>query len=152
MASTTPPPYPVSAGSGTSAFYTPKLPVIPHPHIHDSFILIQPPPHQPPPHQPPPHRRQLTAVMETMRPPPTDRRYTTLSELIDAVNEHAGAEGYAVVKVRTKTSKKEVVRKCVLKCDREDDSKDNHATDKRFDSSRLIDCQFAATALLIDDE
>ena len=90
--------------------------------------------------------------METMRSSSTDRRYTTLSELIDAINEHVGAEEYAVVKVRTKTSKKEVVRKCVLKCDRESEPKDNHATEKRFDSSRLIDCQFAAIALLIEDE
>ena len=90
--------------------------------------------------------------MKTMKSSSIDRRYTTLSELIDAINEHVEAEEYAIVKVRTKTSKKEVVRKCVFKCDREDDSKNNHATDKRFDSFRLIDCQFAATALLIDDE
>ena len=81
-----------------------------------------------------------------------DKRYTTLFELIDAINEHVEAEKYAIVKVRTKTFKKEVVKKCVFKCDREKNSKDNHATNKRFDFSRLIDCQFAATALLIDDE
>ena len=81
-----------------------------------------------------------------------DEKYTILSELIDAINEQVEAKEYAIVKVRTKTFKKEVVKKCVFKCDRKDDSKDNHATDKRFDSSRLIDCQFAATALLIDDK
>ena len=142
-----PPPYPVRVGSGTSAFYTLKLPIILHSHIHDSFILIQSSSHQSSS-----HRRQLIVVMKTMKSSSIDRRYTTLSELIDAINEHVEAEEYAIVKVRTKTFKKEIVRKCVFKCDRENDSKDNHATDKRFDSSRLIDCQFAATALLIDDE
>ena len=81
-----------------------------------------------------------------------DRRYIILFELIDAINEHVEAEKYAIVKMRTKTFKKEVVRKCVFKCDRKSNSKNNHATDKRFDFFRLIDCQFAATALLIDDE
>ena len=90
--------------------------------------------------------------MKTMRSSFIDKRYTTLSELIDAINEHVETEEYAIVKVRTKTFKKEIVKKCVLKCDRKNDSKDNYATDKRFDSFRLIDCQFAATALLIDDE
>ena len=90
--------------------------------------------------------------MKTMRLSSIDRRYTILFELIDAINEHVEAEEYAILKVRTKTFKKEVVRKCDFKYDRKYDSKDNHATNKRFDFSRLIDCQFAATALLIDDE
>ena len=69
-----------------------------------------------------------------------DRRYTILSELIDAINEHIEAKEYTIVKMRTKTFKKEVVKKCVFKCDKEVDSKDNHATNKRFDFFRLIDC------------
>ena len=87
-----------------------------------------------------------------MRSSSIDRRYTILSELIDAINEHVEAKEYAIVKMRTKTFKKEIIRKCVFKCDRENDSKNNYAINKRFDSFRLIDCQFAATALLIDDE
>ena len=78
--------------------------------------------------------------MKTIRSSFIDRRYIILFELIDAINEHVEAKEYAIVKVRTKTSKKEVVRKCVFKCDRKDDSKNNHATNKRFDFFRLIDC------------
>ena len=45
-----------------------------------------------------------------MRSSFTNRQYNTLFELIDAINEHVEAEKYAIIKMRTKTSKKEVVR------------------------------------------
>ena len=81
-----------------------------------------------------------------------NRRYSILFKFIDAINEHVETEKYAIVKIRTKTFKKEVVKKCVFKCDKKDNSKNNHATNKRFDFSRLINCQFATTALLIENE
>ena len=98
------------------------------------------------------HRRQFIVVMKAMRLSLTNTKYISLSALINAINEHVEAEEYAIVRIRIKTFKKRVVKKCVFKCDRENEAKNNHATDKRFDFFRLIDCSFSAIALLIENE
>ena len=157
MTSITPPPYSVSARSGASAFYTSKLSIIIHSHIlqfwlfhlinHfliNHLIVVS--------SSSSVHRRQFIVVMKIMRSSLTNTRYINLSALINAVNEHVEAEEYAIVRIRIKTFKKRVVKKCVFKCDRENEAKNNHATDKRFDFFRLIDCSFSAIALLIENE
>lgn len=87
-----------------------------------------------------------------MEPPPEGLHYPTLSSLIDAVNHHAGAAGYAVVKARSKVSKKGVLRICYLQCDRGGKPRNNPRSDKRIHaSSRCIECSFSSVAKL-DDE
>ena len=57
-----------------------------------------------------------------------------------------------MIKTRIKESKKEILRKCVFKCDRNEKANNNDETDKRFyTSSKLIDCSFNAVALLQND-
>ena len=90
--------------------------------------------------------------MKAMRSSSTNTKYISLFAFIDAVNEHVEAEEYAIVRIRIKTFKKRVVRKCVFKCDKQNEAKNNHATNKRFDFSRLIDCLFSAIALLIENK
>ena len=92
------------------------------------------------------------AAPEYLQISPPDSRYGTLSELFTAFNEHAGPQEYAVVKARTKESKKGVLRKCVFRCDREETFKNSEDIDKRIHaSSRLIDCSYSAIVLLKDD-
>lgn len=43
--------------------------------------------------------------------------YPSLNDMNQAINFFASSQGYAVVKRRTKTSKKGVLRKAVLMCD-----------------------------------
>ncbi len=76
--------------------------------------------------------------------------YATLEELISAVNVFAATQGYAVVKKRTKKSKKSVLQKVILMCDR---SK-AYVDEKRFardTTSRKCDCLFDAVALTKDN-
>jgi hypothetical protein len=40
--------------------------------------------------------------------------YSTLDELIVAINQHANKQEYAVIKKRTKKNKKEILKKAVL--------------------------------------
>ena len=54
----------------------------------------------------------------TLEPPPTDDGYYDLNSLVKSVNESAGPQGYAAVKRRTKVSRKGVLNKAYLKCDR----------------------------------
>jgi hypothetical protein len=78
--------------------------------------------------------------------------FLTLNDLVRAVNEFAGSQGYAVIKKRTKLSKKGVLRKAVLKCDKEGNGK-LQEYGKRVISTRQCDCSFEAVATLsLDDE
>lgn len=56
--------------------------------------------------------------MELQPPILSQASYATLEELISVVNVFAVIQGYAVVKRRTKKSKKGVLQKAVLICDR----------------------------------
>ena len=89
--------------------------------------------------------------MKAMKSLFTNTKYISFSVFIDAVNEHVEAEKYAIVRVRIKTFKK-IVRKCVFKCDKKDEAKNNYATNKRFNFFRLINCSFSAIVLLIENE
>ena len=78
------------------------------------------------------------AVIEYIQTSPSDRLYYTLPEVFKAFNDHVGPQGYAMIKTRIKESKKEVLRKCVFRCDR-DEKANSDEIDKLFHaSSRLI--------------
>lgn len=49
-----------------------------------------------------------------LQPPNLSDKYTFLDDLIQAVNTSVSTQGYAVVKRKTKVSKKGVLRKPVL--------------------------------------
>jgi hypothetical protein len=49
--------------------------------------------------------------------------YSTLNELVREVNEFADFQEYVVIKKRTKINKKSVIRKAILKCDKEENEK-----------------------------
>jgi hypothetical protein len=80
-------------------------------------------------------------------PPNFSHIFSTLNDLITAVNEFAGDQGYAVVKKRIKNSKKGVLRKAVLRCDRGENPKPQEFG-KRETSTRACDCSFEAVATL----
>jgi len=50
--------------------------------------------------------------------PPSEGLHCSIELLIKSVNEHAGPQGYAVRKKRSKKSKKGVIMKVWLCCDR----------------------------------
>lgn len=84
-------------------------------------------------------------------PPQLEDGYPSLDDIMQTINSFASSQGYAVVKRRTKTNKRGVVRKAVLMCDR---SK-VHATEhwrKRDTSTRKTDCPFDAVAVIQDGE
>ncbi len=85
-----------------------------------------------------------------LQPPDLPDTYLSLDSLIEASNTFASLQGYAVVKRRTKVSKKGVLRKAILMCDR---SKE-HITEnwcKKDTKTRKTDCPFDAVALLEPD-
>ena len=73
-----------------------------------------------------------------------------LPTLIEHVNKHAAAEGYAVVLARTKASKKNVKFKAWLRCDRGGKPKtlSEGAGQRAHGSTRLQACPFIAIAKL----
>ena len=76
-----------------------------------------------------------------------DRFYLSLDELVIAFNAFASFQEYAIVKRRTKTSKKGVLRKAVLMCDKGKEHIDNNGC-KRDTTSRKTNCPFDAIATL----
>lgn len=70
--------------------------------------------------------------------------------MIEAINTFASLQGYAIVKRRTKVSKKGVLRKVILIYDR---SKKHIIENwcKRDTSTQKTDCPFDAVALLKAD-
>ena len=81
-----------------------------------------------------------------LSPPPDGWTDVSLDGLILRVQQHAGSEGYAVVKARTAVFKKDgLVRKAWIRCDRGGKpEKNSKTTHKRITSSRLDDCPFKA--------
>jgi hypothetical protein len=67
--------------------------------------------------------------------------YSTLDELIVAINQHASKQEYAVIKKRTKKNKKEILKKAMLRCDKDEIAK-SQEFDKRKTSTRLCECSF----------
>ena len=71
--------------------------------------------------------------------------------MFKAFNDHVDSQEYAMIKTRIKESKKEILRKCVFRCDRNKKA-NNDEIDKLFHvSSKLIDCLFSAVTLLQND-
>ena len=80
-------------------------------------------------------------------PSPSDWSDSSLDTLILRIQEHAGSQGYAVVKGITKRFKDGPFRKIWLRCDRGGKpEKNSKSTGKRVTSSRLIDCPFQVIA------
>ena len=90
-------------------------------------------------------------IIMNLEPPPTDKAYHDLDSLIKAVNDFSSSQGYAVVKRRTKVSKKGVLRKAVLVCDRGRKYEASGHGKRRGNTSLRIECEFEAIALLEPD-
>ncbi len=93
----------------------------------------------------------LPPNLTKMLPPNLTESYPTLDDLVTAINEFAGSQEYAVVKKRTKVSKKGVLRKAVLRCDK-DEKHEYERFGKRETSSRRCECPFEAVATLKSDD
>ena len=86
-----------------------------------------------------------TPVHYDLAPPPTGAIHTSHEELLKQVQEHAGRHGYAVIKLRSKASKKNVLRKIWLACDRGRKKRDPHGQLRVHRNSRTNECPFSAT-------
>jgi len=92
------------------------------------------------------HLHLIIAVMVLQPPPATD--YPTLDALMEAVQAHAVAEGYAVVKARSKaTYKSGAIAKVGIVCDRGGKSRSKPRAKKRKTASIKCDCSFKVNAL-----
>jgi hypothetical protein len=67
--------------------------------------------------------------------------YSTLNDLIVALNEFADSQKYALIKKRTKINNKEVIRKTVFKCDRDENFKSQNF-ERRKTFTRSCECSF----------
>lgn len=83
-------------------------------------------------------------------PPVLPDSYPTLNDLLAAVNEFAGDQGYEIVKKRTKKTKKRMLKKTMLRCD-----KKRNATPQGFErrdtAIRSTECPFDAVATLTEE-
>ncbi len=73
--------------------------------------------------------------------------YISLDLLVDAVNKHAKDQGYAVTRKRSKPSKKGVLMKGWIRCDRGGEAK-QEGYGHRNTSSKRVDCPFECIAKL----
>ena len=87
-------------------------------------------------------------LIMSLTPPPTTETYVSLDLLVSALNAHAGAQGYAVVKQRTKTRPKTgMVVKAYFRCDRGGKpEKLGYERKRKHSTTRLIDCLFSCFA------
>ena len=84
-----------------------------------------------------------------MPPPPGTGTFDDIQSLIDAVNKHAGPNGYAVVKARSKRHKTHgYVNRVYLACDRsgKENKRNIDLIRKRLTSSRMCECPFSIVA------
>lgn len=92
--------------------------------------------------------------MELTPPPDAYHDRTSIDLLIKDLNKHAATQGYAVVKGRSKVSKRNVRMKYWINCDRSGEAKqEGHG--HRKTSSRRNECPFEAIAKLennVEDE
>ena len=94
---------------------------------------------------------ETISIIEHVRISFSNHRYDSLFELFHTFNAHVESQEYAVIKARIKKSKKDVIRKCVFRYNREKKFK-NSDTDKRIHTSfRLIDCLYNAIVILKND-
>jgi hypothetical protein len=73
--------------------------------------------------------------------------FSTLNDLMTAINEFANDQEYAIVKKRIKINKKEVLRKTILRCDRERND-DLQEFERRRTFNRSCECSFEAVIIL----
>ena len=86
----------------------------------------------------------------TLLPPVDEQVFSSLEDLLLAVNQHAFTQGYAVTTKRTKKSKKLEIRKVWLRCDRGSVYK-SKGYDKRQFSTRQVECSFSLTVVRDSD-
>jgi hypothetical protein len=67
--------------------------------------------------------------------------FLTLDETLVVVNQFAGTQEYAVIKKRIKINKKEVIRKIILMCDKNEKMR-SQDFEKRKTSTRACECFF----------
>jgi hypothetical protein len=78
--------------------------------------------------------------------------FLILDDFVRAVNEFFDFQEYAIIKKRTKFSKKKILRKTILKCDKERNDK-LQKYEKRIISTHQCDYLFETVAILsLDDE
>ena len=90
----------------------------------------------------------------SLAPPPTEGSYESVSDALKALNAFAAAEGYAIVKRRSK-SWGGMMRRVILKCDKGGEKRKQNPADtekKRSKSSRLTNCPFSMDLYLKKDE
>jgi heme oxygenase len=75
--------------------------------------------------------------------------YLTLDDLITAINEFVDSQEYVVVKKRIKINKKKVLRKAILRCDKDEKHK-YERFEKRETFSRQCECSFEIITILKD--
>ena len=83
---------------------------------------------------------------------PSEGLHCSIELLIKSVNEHAGPQGYAVTKKRSKKFKKGVTMKVLLCCDRVDVAKAKGLEHRFHTFSRRNECPFEAIAKLNGNE
>lgn len=83
-------------------------------------------------------------------PPEFSHAFPTLDDVHVAINLFAASQGYAIVKKRTRKSKKGVLRKAVFQCDKSGSYKPQGPAN-RPTSSRMCKCPFQALTTLEDD-
>jgi hypothetical protein len=77
--------------------------------------------------------------------------YLTLDDLVTAINEFVDSQDYVVVKKRIKISKKEVLRKAILRCDK-DEKHEYDRFEKRETFSRRCEYFFEVVDTLKNDD
>ncbi len=84
--------------------------------------------------------------------PPVEEFYANHQKLITAINEFAGPHGYDVILRRSKVSKKGILRKIVLKCDRGGKSGNIVGQKRLHIDSKLDECFFDAQTKRIEEK
>ncbi len=73
--------------------------------------------------------------------------YFTLDNLITAINEFVDSQEYVVVRKRIKINKKKMLRKAILRCDKDEKHK-YEKFEKRETFSRQCECLFEIIIIL----
>jgi hypothetical protein len=73
--------------------------------------------------------------------------FFTFNDIMIAINEFANDQKYAIVKKRIKINKKEILRKTILRCDKEKNDK-LQEFERRKIFNRSCECSFKAVTIL----
>jgi hypothetical protein len=73
--------------------------------------------------------------------------FSAFNDFMTAINEFASDQKYAIVKKRIKINKKEVLRKAILKCDKERNDK-LQEFERRKTFNQSCECSFEAIIIL----